>query len=91
MQRAETKVGGEFEGRVFCFTGGLDTLSRDEASALVEERGGKTSNSITKKVTDVVAGAKAGSKLEKAKKLELNILDEEGFLVLVGRGGSAEA
>ncbi len=78
-------AGGELAGRTFCFTGGLDQLSRDEAKALVEERGASTASSISKKVTDVVAGAKAGSKLDKARKLELRILTEEEFLALVGR------
>ena len=79
------KIAGDLEGRVFCFTGGLDAMSRDEARALVEARGATTSSSVTKKVTDVVAGAKAGSKLDKARKLGLAVLTEDDFLELVGR------
>jgi DNA ligase (NAD+) len=75
---------GPLSGRVFCFTGGLSTMSRDEAKLLVEQRGAKTSASITKTVTDVVAGAKAGSKLDKARKLGIAILDEDEFRALVG-------
>lgn len=86
VQEHERQGGGAFEGRTFCFTGGLETMSRDEAKALVEERGGKTVGSVTKKVTDVVAGTKAGSKLEKAQRLELTIHTEPEFLALVGRG-----
>ncbi len=59
-------------------------MSRDEAKLLVEQRGAKTSASITKTVTDVVAGAKAGSKLDKARKLGIAILDEDEFRALVG-------
>lgn len=74
---------GPLAGRVFCFTGGLSTMSRDEAKLIVERLGAKTSASITKTVTDVVAGAKAGSKLDKARKLGITILDEDGFRALV--------
>ena len=77
---------GPLSGRTFCFTGGLNAISRDEAHALVESLGAKTSKSVTKKISDVVAGEKSGSKAEKAKKLELNIMTEDDFLKLVGRG-----
>ena len=76
---------GPLTGRNFCFTGGLGTLSRDDAKALVEGLGARTSASISSGVTDVVAGQKAGSKLERAKKLGIAILDEDAFLALVGR------
>ena len=69
---------------MFCFTGGLD-ISRDEAKRLVEALGARTTGSISKKVTDVVAGEQAGTKLAKARKLDLRILDEAEFLALVGR------
>jgi DNA ligase (NAD+) len=70
-------------GRIFCFTGGLSTMSRDDAKALVEARGARTSASVTKKVTDVVAGEKAGSKLEKARKLGLRVFTEQQFQALL--------
>ena len=76
---------GPLTGRVFCFTGSLNTIGRDDARQLAEELGAKTSASVTKKVTDVVLGEKAGTKAAKAKKLELNTMDEAGFLALVGR------
>lgn len=76
---------GPLAGRVFCFTGGLTAMTRDEGQALVESLGGKTANSITKKVTDVVAGESAGSKLDKARALGLTIHDEPAFLALVNR------
>lgn len=78
---------GPLAGRIFCFTGTLEAMSRDEARALVESRGGKTSSSVTKKVTDVVVGAEPGSKADKARRLGIPILTEREFLELVGRAG----
>jgi len=75
---------GPLTGRVFVFTGGLTTMSRDAAKARVEELGASTAGSIGKKVTDVVAGADAGSKLDKARTLGLRILDETEFQALLG-------
>lgn len=74
---------GPLVGRVFVFTGGLTTMSRDEAKEKVESLGASTVGSISKKVTDVVAGEDAGSKLEKAAKLGLRILDEAAFQALL--------
>ncbi|MFO1076227.1 MAG: NAD-dependent DNA ligase LigA [Planctomycetota bacterium] len=80
---------GPLVGRVFVFTGGLSAMSRDDAKALVEKLGARTAGSIGKKVTDVVAGEDAGSKLQKARDLGLNILDEQAFLALVGDAGKS--
>jgi DNA ligase (NAD+) len=77
---------GPLAGRVFCFTGGLATLSRDQARALVEARGGAFASSLTKQVTDVVLGEKAGSKAERARKMQLRIWTEPEFLELVEHG-----
>jgi DNA ligase (NAD+) len=74
---------GPLVGRTFVFTGGLSTMSRDEAKERVEALGARTTAGIGKKVTDVVAGADAGSKLEKAQKLGLRILDEAAFAALL--------
>ncbi len=74
---------GPLAGRIFVFTGGLSTMSRDAAREAVESRGGRTSNTVSKKATDVVAGGKAGSKLEKAERLGLSILTEDEFKALV--------
>lgn len=74
---------GPLAGRVFVFTGGLATMSRDDAKAKVEALGARTAGSIGKKVTDVVAGADAGSKLDKARTLGLRILDEAAFAELL--------
>ncbi|MBL9077242.1 MAG: NAD-dependent DNA ligase LigA [Planctomycetes bacterium] len=74
---------GPLSGRTFVFTGGLATMSRDEAKARVEALGARTAGSIGKKVTDVVAGSDAGSKLDKARQLGLRILDEAAFAALL--------
>ncbi len=68
---------------VFVFTGSLARLSRDEAKARVKELGGQVTSSIGKKVTHVVLGDKAGSKLEKARELGLVVLSEEEFQELI--------
>lgn len=74
---------GPLAGRTFVFTGGLSTMSRDEAKERVEALGAKTAGSPSKKVTDVVAGTDAGSKLAKAQELGLRIWDEAGFADLL--------
>ncbi len=83
--KARQKGEGPLAGRVFCFTGGLASISRDEAKAMAEAKGARTSSSVSSKVTDVVLGEGAGSKAEKAKQLKLNIIDEDTFLALVGK------
>jgi DNA ligase (NAD+) len=82
-QQAEPQGAGPLSGRVFVFTGGLATMSRDDAKAKVEALGARTAGSIGKKVTDVVAGADAGSKLDKARALGIPILDEAAFTALL--------
>ncbi len=74
---------GPLEGKQFVFTGSLEGLSRDEASDLVMKKGGIVSSSVSKNTDFVVAGDKPGSKFEKAKKLGLNIIDEEEFRRIV--------
>jgi len=75
----------ELTGQTFVLTGRLSSLSRDEAGDLVRALGGSVSGSVSKKTTFVVVGVDAGSKLEKAKELGLQIIDEDRFLDLVGR------
>mgnify|MGYP002784291894 FL=1 len=83
-QQETAAAAGPLTGRVFVFTGSLGALSRDDAAAKVVLLGATTANGVSKKVTDVVAGADAGSKLAKAQQLGLRILDEAAFLALVG-------
>jgi DNA ligase (NAD+) len=67
------------------FTGTLTQLSREEAEAEVKKRGGKASSSVSKGTSYVVAGEKAGSKLEKAQKLGVEVIDEDAFLKMIKR------
>ncbi len=71
-------------GKTFVLTGTLPTLSRDEASRLVREAGGNVSNSVSKNTDYLLAGEEAGSKLDKAQKLGVKIIDEKEFLKLCG-------
>jgi DNA ligase (NAD+) len=81
---AEKKVvGTALTGMTFVLTGTLPTLTRDEAKARIEAAGGKVSGSVSKKTSYVVAGDDAGSKLEKARELNVAILDEPGLLELL--------
>lgn len=77
---------GAFAGKTFVLTGTLPNLKREEAAAKIEAAGGKVSGSVSKKTDYVIAGAEAGSKLEKAEKLGVKILDEAGLLKLLSAG-----
>ena len=68
-----------FNGKTFVLTGKLENFSRDEAAKLIEERGGRVSNSVSKKTDFVVAGSDAGSKLAKAESFNVKIIDEAEF------------
>ena len=75
-----------FAGLTFVLTGTLPTFSRNEASEIIESFGGKTSSSVSKKTSYVLAGEEAGSKLEKAKKLGVTVIDEEKFKSMINGG-----
>ena len=72
-----------FAGMIFVLTGALERFTRDEATELIEARGGKAASSVSKKTTYVVAGESAGSKLRKAQELGIQILTEDDFSALL--------
>jgi DNA ligase (NAD+) len=75
---------GPFGGKTFVLTGALPTLTREDATAKIEALGGKVSGSVSKKTDYVLAGDEAGSKLDKARKLGVKIIDEKEFLKMCG-------
>ncbi|AZR74769.1 DNA ligase (NAD(+)) LigA [Anoxybacter fermentans] len=79
----ESQADKSLAGKKFVFTGGLETLTRNEAKELVLSKGGKVSSSVSKKTDYVVVGKDPGSKYEKAKELGITILTEEEFKKLV--------
>ena len=79
----ESNTSNKFLGLTFVLTGTLPTMSRDEASKLIEAAGGKTSSSVSKKTNYVLAGSDAGSKLKKANELGVKVIDEETFLEML--------
>lgn len=80
---ANNKYNEAISGKIFVLTGTLSTYSRDEARALIEDFGGKVSGSVSKKTDYVLAGTEAGSKLDKAQELGIQILSEDEFQKLI--------
>ncbi len=83
----ERATKGRFAGLTFVLTGALPTLSRDEAKELIEQHGGKVAGSVSKKTHYVVAGAEAGSKLDRAGELGVPVLDEKQLRRLLHGAG----
>ena len=84
MPAPQHVAGGAMEGKTVVLTGTLPTLSREQAKERIEAAGGKVSGSVSKKTSFVVAGEDAGSKLDKARDLGVEIIDEAGFLERLG-------
>jgi DNA ligase (NAD+) len=74
----------KFAGKQFVLTGTLESLTRDEARDSIEARGGRVMSSVSKKTDYVIAGSEAGSKLDKAKALGVNVIDEAAFEQMLG-------
>ena len=77
-------AGGALSGKTVVITGTLPTLTRTKATEMVEEAGGRVTSSVSKATTFVVAGEEAGSKLEKARSLGVEIMDEAELLRRIG-------
>ena len=83
MEAVEQPSGDQFKGMTFVLTGTLERFTREEAARFIEDRGGKSSGSVSKKTTYVVAGENAGSKLRKAGELGIPVLTEEEFAAML--------
>ena len=83
MACKEEMLDTRFAGMTFVLTGALEKFTRDEAGEMIEKRGGKAAGSVSKKTTYVVAGENAGSKLQKARDLNIPVLTEDEFLALL--------
>ena len=84
---AERPVEGPLTGRQYVITGTLEAYTREEAKAALEARGAKVSDSVSKKTAGVVVGETPGSKVAKAQKAGVPILDEAAFVALLGQRG----
>ena len=79
----EESIDNRFEGKIFVLTGSLEKFTRQEASDIIEKLGGKTSSTVSKKTSYVLAGEEAGSKLTKAQNLGIEIISEEQFQEMI--------
>jgi DNA ligase (NAD+) len=84
LSDAERPVEGELSGRTYVITGTLERWSREQARAALEAQGAKVTDSVSKKTTAVIVGESPGSKVDKARKAGVEILDEGAFEKLVG-------
>lgn len=91
MSYESTRKSNAFQGLTFVLTGTLPSMTRDEASQIIESLGGKTSSSVSKKTDFVLAGEEAGSKLTKAQALGVKIIDQEEFLKMTEEASDDKA
>ncbi|MFH0839195.1 MAG: NAD-dependent DNA ligase LigA [Candidatus Omnitrophota bacterium] len=89
FKEEKNKIGGKLSEKYFVFTGELDSLTRDEAGTLVRRLGGEVAETVSRKINFLVKGKQPGSKLDKAQKLGIEVIDEATFkqLVLLKVGG----
>ena len=76
----EQNINEFFNGKTFVLTGTLSSISRDEAKEIIESKGGKATSSVTKKTSYVIVGENPGSKYDKAKELNIEIINEKEFM-----------
>ena len=88
FESRQTETGTALAGMTFVLTGTLTGMTRSQAKALIENRGGKVSGSVSKKTTYVVAGSEAGGKLTRAEQLGIPVLSEEAFSALLEQADS---
>ena len=86
-ETAAAPTSDALDGKSFVLTGGLETMSRDQAKSAIEAQGGRVATSVSKKTDYVVVGQDPGSKLDKAKELGVTCLDEAQFKELLGLAG----
>ncbi len=81
------KLSDLLAGKTFVLTGTMSSMPRDEASAAISRRGGRVTSAVSSRTSYLVAGESAGAKLAKARKLDVEVLDEEAFRRLLERVG----
>jgi DNA ligase (NAD+) len=81
----KTQQSNKLQGKTFVVTGTLEKYGRSEIERIIKENGGKVSSSVSKKTSYVLAGAEAGSKLDKANELGVNIINEKEFIQMIGK------